>query len=314
MILIYIPIKRYIIILISLLISTISYADDISDRYYEMREREIYNFNINLFENGEYYRAITEAKRYLFNFPKGKNTEEMHKLIGDCYFISQEWDKAILNYSEFIEKYPTSQLINAVLFNKAISLVEKKSYKEAKTTFSQIIYNHDDNKKKEAILWHALISINQNQLNELEGFLRDDLIKEMVSDKVDIIRKTEYVKKNITYKSPAIAGTMSAILPGSGQCYNERYKDGLISFILNSLFIFGAYKAFENDNPAAGAIMTIFEMGWYTGNVYSAVNGAYKYNRKIDEDIFKKSIENFGLLEYPVKKTPTITIMFRFRF
>lgn len=107
---------------------------------------------------------------------------------------------------------------------------------------------------------------------------------------------------------------MSAILPGSGQFYNERYKDGVCSFVLNALFILGAYKAFDNDNCAVGGILTIFEVGWYTGNIYSAISGAHKYNRKIDDDIFKRSLQNFDLIENEIRKTPNMFIMFRFYF
>jgi hypothetical protein len=28
-----------------------------------------------------------------------------------------------------------------------------------------------------------------------------------------------------------------------------------------------------------GGILTFFELGWYSGNIYSAVSGAHKYNR-----------------------------------
>ena len=107
---------------------------------------------------------------------------------------------------------------------------------------------------------------------------------------------------------------MSAILPGSGQIYIERYKDATSTFVLNSLFIAGAWIAFEGDNPALGAILTIFELGWYKGNIYGAVSRAHKYNRKIDEDIFRKSIGNFGLYEREVRPTPSMKVMLKFYF
>ncbi len=107
---------------------------------------------------------------------------------------------------------------------------------------------------------------------------------------------------------------MSSVLPGSGQFYNERYEDGVYTFILNALFITGAYLAIDNENYPVAAILIIFELGWYSGNLYSAANGAHKYNRKIDEDIFKRSMENFELLEHEVRRTPPAGILFRFYF
>ena len=307
---------RYYIITIIIVILTQNnlYADDVSKSYYNLREKEIYRFSLDLFQSGEYYRAITEAKRYISVFPVGKNIEDAHKLIGDSYLMSKQWSDAIHAYDKFIIKFPTSQFINNILFNKAICLVKKKEYSKAAHLFQGIIDSSESWNKDESILWKILLLIQENKFEEIEKLLDDRIIKQQLREKISIIERTIYVKKNMAYKSPKLAGIMSAILPGSGQFYNERYKDGIYSFILNALFTWGAYKSFENDNPAVGGILSIFEIGWYTGNIYSAASGSHKYNRKIDEDIFKKSIENFELLEHEIRKTPDISIIFRFYF
>jgi len=306
--------RYYITIIIIILTCNSLYAYDISKQYYDLREKEIYKFSLDLFEAGEYYRAITEAKRYISIFPQGKNIEDAHKLIGDSYLMAKEFSDAIHAYDKFIIKFPTSPYTNQILFNKAICLVKKKDYKKAGRLFQEIIDKSDPQKKDESILWKILLLIQRNKFEEIKKLLDDKFIRQQIEGKIGIIERTIYVKRNIRYKSPELAGVMSTILPGSGQFYNERYKDGIYSFILNALFICGAYKAFDDDNYAVGGILTIFEAGWYTGNIYSAVNGAHKYNRKIDEDIFKKSMENFELLEHEIRRTPNISIMFRFYF
>ena len=306
--------RYYIVTIITVLTCNSLYAFDLPKQYYDLREKEIHKFSLNLFEAGEYYRAITEAKRYISIFPQGRNIEDMHKLIGDSYLMSKEWSDAIHAYDKFITNFPASSYINHVLFNKAICLVKKKDYGNAERLFQQIIDSSDPQKKGESILWKILLLIHENKFEEIEKLLDDEFIRQKIEKKMGIIERTVYVKKNIGYKSPELAGVMSAILPGSGQFYNERYKDGIYSFILNALFIWGAYEAFDDDNYAVGGILTIFEVGWYTGNIYTAVNGAHKYNRKIDEDIFKKSVENFEVLEYEIRRTPDISIMFRFYF
>ena len=291
-----------------------SYADDVSKKYYNLREKEVYKFSSDLFEAGEYYRAITEAKRYISIFPHGQNIEDMYKLIGDSYLMSKEWSEAIHAYDRFIIKFPSSSYINQILFNKAICLVKRKNYEKAEHIFQQIVDGSDPQKKSESILWKILLLIHENKFEEIEKLLDIEFIRQKIEKEIGIIENTIYVKKNINYKSPKLAGVMSAILPGSGQFYNERYKDGVCSFILNALFILGAYTAFDDENYAVGGILTLFEVGWYTGNIYSAVNGAHKYNRKIDENIFKRSLQNFDLIENEIRKMPNMSIMFRFYF
>ena len=85
--------------------------------------------------------------------------------------------------------------------------------------------------------------------------------------------------QEIPQKSPATAGALAAILPGSGHLYCERYRDAVIAFLLNGAFIWGMVEAFEQKDYVVGGILTFFELGWYSGNIYSAVAGAHKYNR-----------------------------------
>jgi hypothetical protein len=44
-----------------------------------------------------------------------------------------------------------------------------------------------------------------------------------------------------------------------------------------------------------GGILAALEVGWYTGNIYSAVNCAHKYNRKNQEDFRKGLTDQFDL-------------------
>jgi hypothetical protein len=60
--------------------------------------------------------------------------------------------------------------------------------------------------------------------------------------------------------------------------------------------IFAAVEAFDNDNEALGGLLTFFEIGLYSGNVYSAVNSAHKYNRKQKHD-FLKYLKEHSVLE-----------------
>jgi TM2 domain-containing membrane protein YozV len=308
------PIIYYSSVLFVFFCSSILHAGDFSETYHDLREKEIYQFSLDLLQQGEYYRAITEAKRYISLFPQGKNVEDMYKMIGDSYLMAREWSSAIEAYDKFVENFPNSQYINQVLFNKAVSLVKEKNYKEAKVLFQKIIDSSGMEMKNESLRWKILLLIQENNFEELERLLDDEFTRYELNQKINIIEKTINVKKNIKYKSPELAVAMSSVLPGSGQFYNERYEDGVYTFILNALFITGAYFAIDNENYPVGAILIIFELGWYSGNLYSAASGAHKYNRKIDEDIFKRSMENFELLEHEVRRTPPAGILFRFYF
>jgi hypothetical protein len=84
-----------------------------------------------------------------------------------------------------------------------------------------------------------------------------------------------------------VAGTLAAILPGSGHLYTERPRDALVAFLLNGAFILAAVELFNDDEYVTGGIVTFFELGWYSGNIYSAVNCAHKYNKRMKKDFIQ---------------------------
>jgi hypothetical protein len=83
---------------------------------------------------------------------------------------------------------------------------------------------------------------------------------------------------SIKRKNPKIAGALS-IIPGAGFLYCERYRDALVSFLLNSALIIASYKSFQNDNPYFGGAIAFFETGFYTGNIYGSISSVHKYNK-----------------------------------
>jgi TM2 domain-containing membrane protein YozV len=106
--------------------------------------------------------------------------------------------------------------------------------------------------------------------------------------------------KKIKRKSPLLAGLLSAVIPGTGQFYNGRIKDGILALITNGLFIWGTYEAYRRDYYQIGIIVSVFSLGWYAGNVYGAVNGSHRYNYLKEEKFISglKKYENIRPAEY----------------
>jgi tetratricopeptide (TPR) repeat protein len=289
-------------------------AGDFTLQYYDLREKEIRKFSTELFATGDYYRAITEARRYLSLFPKGERSEAMAKLIGDAYLMSHEWAEAVAAYDEFFMHFPASPLTGTVIFHKAIALLKQGGTAEAERLFQLILSGADHEKKSEAARWEILLLIRQNRFDDAEKLLKDRMLRPEIENETGHIEKLLKEKKDARYKSPETAGALSALLPGTGQFYNERYRDGVYSFLLNTLFIFAAYKAYESGNYGLGAILTLFEIGWYTGGIYGAVGGAHKYNRDIDEDHFRIGIHRLNLLESEIGRLGGVSVMFTYPF
>jgi TM2 domain-containing membrane protein YozV len=105
------------------------------------------------------------------------------------------------------------------------------------------------------------------------------------------------------YKSPAIAGVLSAIIPGSGKMYIGEWGDGITAFLVTGLFAFLAYDNFRADHTTRAWIFTGLGAFFYAGNIYGSIASAQIFNARIDfefNDGLKLFLEkkNYFLPEY----------------
>ena len=97
--------------------------------------------------------------------------------------------------------------------------------------------------------------------------------------------------QQLKYKSPALAGFMSTVIPGTGKIYTKNWKDGLISLLLVSANAFQAYRGFsqQGKRSAYGWVFGGLTVAFYSGNVWGSVKAAKKYNSNIDDEIYRKA-------------------------
>ena len=89
-------------------------------------------------------------------------------------------------------------------------------------------------------------------------------------------------KFNPPYKSSALAGILSAIIPGSGKMYVGEWGDGITALAVTSLFAFLAYDNFRADHTTRAWIFTGLGAFFYAGNIYGSVASAQIFNARID--------------------------------
>jgi len=233
------------------------------------------------FKEGDYYRAVTEYKRFLFFFPQSGRVEEALSRIVKSYFNGKKWDEAVATCDEWLRKFPASSRANEAYLLKGLALSEKKELSQARFSFR---------KAQETSPGTALADEAQFQI--ARTYVKEEKWREAAEEfrKIDktakLYPKGEYWAKGldrmdqVPHKSPAAAGILAAVLPGAGHVYTERYRDAAVAFLLNGAFIWGMIESFQNNNNVVGGILTFFELGWYSGNIYSAVASAHKYNKK----------------------------------
>lgn len=234
---------------------------------------------------GEYQRAIVELERLLHFFPRDEEAPRARYLIGLSYLKAKQHQNARNAFGELMRAYPGTPFAGQALFMTAESFYMQGLFQEAEAVYTRVIEEQTDSELGN----HAVYRL---------GWTRMHLGRwKEASRSFDEVSHTSYLFLNardlsskslqgeaLPSKDPVTAGVLAAALPGLGHAYTNRYKDGVVAFLLNGLFIWAAYESFNRDLEVLGGILTFLELGWYSGNIYSAVNSAHKYNRAVKNE------------------------------
>ncbi|OGL43909.1 MAG: hypothetical protein A2161_18135 [Candidatus Schekmanbacteria bacterium RBG_13_48_7] len=237
------------------------------------------HFANTLFESKDYYRAITEYKRFLDYFPLDSRSDVSSFRIGLSFYQSSHMDEASEHFFQFFKEYPRSAFRPAAWFYAADSIFQKQDWSIAREEFQMMETQSSDKRLVEiALLRKAWIEVSEYKWQDAASWVQTLHERGCSLTGLSDFEKKCLEGETLPQKSPRLAGLLSAIIPGTGQIYANRYVDGIVALLLNGAFIYGAVESFNHDNPTTGSILIFFELGWYTGNIYSAINSSHRFN------------------------------------
>jgi len=235
----------------------------------------------------DYYRALTCFKSALFINPK-KNIERRAEIEFEillAYYLGTK-------YQDVIDFYETSTLTtidDSFAAIKELYLLLQDSYTrldrfDEADNINCKIKSINKEIAQDAALSQAIISADFYKLCEIS----------QSSPIAENLTSTYSLNK----KSPAKAGFLNAILPGSGYLYVGQKKSALTSFFINALFIAASLQLFEKGYYPAAIILSSIEMGWYVGGIQGAALAANEYNLRLYQRIATDTLRSEKL--YPI--------------
>jgi tol-pal system protein YbgF len=263
-----------------------------------------FQFAHQTLEKGEYQRAVVEFERFIHFFPENEKVPQARYYIGLAYLKGKRYEEARKVLDDVVETYPGRLIAGKALLLVGESYYEQGISEEAGTYFKRVIQEYPLPQLKSLATYR--LGWSQMQANRWleasETFKQVEQGSPLYPSALDL---TEISLKGeqLSYKSPTTAGIM-AIFPGLGHVYTKRYKDGMVALLLNGLTIWAAVEAFDQDLDVLGGLLTALEVGWYSGNIYSAVNSAHKYNRKVRDDFRRNLSARFNFEISSTKEVP----------
>ncbi|PLX88781.1 MAG: hypothetical protein C0618_03485 [Desulfuromonas sp.] len=257
---------------------------------------------------GDHYRAITEYKRFLHRCPTHADAPRARLAIAQSLIAGKRWDeadRALETIFSLDADNPSSVQARTVYADSAFA---RSDYPLARQRYLSLL----ESKPSVATVAHARYRIGWTWLEEDAVDAAWEHFSLLDSERAAGLSDALQDYRVLPRKSPVLAGTLSALLPGAGQLYTGRARQAILAFVLNAAFLYGAVEAFENDNHVVGGILLFFEGGWYTGNIYNAANNAHKFNRRQQAAQKLKMRQQFGLRFDPHTGTPLLLAQLTF--
>ena len=263
---------------------------------------EQFRFAEQAMAKGDVLRAVVEFERFLYFFPQDKNVPKASLLIAKCYMKAKDYESARKSLNETLSVYQGTLVGSKALFLMGESYYEQGLYEEAERYFKGVLAASSEPEMRSSAAYRlGWVQMQTGRWREAsEAFKTVGEGSPLFLNAQDLSGKT-LEGEHLAYKDPTTAGVMS-VVPGLGHVYCERYKDGVVAFLLNGLFTWATIEAFDEDQEALGAILGFIELGFYSGTIYSAVNSAHKHNRKVREDFLNGLPDGMDLSFFATKE------------
>ncbi len=203
-------------------------------------------FADNLYMEGDPYRAILEYKRVLYTLrTEGRDTGKLYSRV----------------LSKVVETY--------------ISLGDPAGGMRAMEYWG---VRNDPNYRK---ILGTLLFVSGEYGKARRLWEGDDTLEAVAGAMLGDREAYRILGKPRGLKSPILAATLSAVVPGLGKIYAGRLYDGLYSLAINASLSLGLYFAVKDGSRVRTAVYGVALTYFWTGNVY----GSYVTVKKMNESI-----------------------------
>jgi tetratricopeptide (TPR) repeat protein len=269
-------------------ISIISFAVLFCGSLYCQTDLEYAN---DLVRQKDFYRAISEYKRILF-FSNNNNLRcYCHLQIAKAYYHSKKYMSSIQSLTELTAQCKDShyQVETHVLLGKNYYLLNVPN-----TAIVHFQKAADIDTSGVSSIFMTLFDLDKLNWDVATKNLSD--VENTFSGK-PLGELARSVRRDISgvhpvHKSPFLAASLSAIIPGSGQFYANHYYDGLQALLFVGSFTYASYLAYKYDSKFStkyvrtGLAISITSL-FYLANIIGAKRTAAYRNHRAKEDVLQ---------------------------
>ncbi|MXZ00123.1 tetratricopeptide repeat protein [Candidatus Poribacteria bacterium] len=261
-----------------LLISITAFAAGISAETADQQ----YRYAEQLFESGDYQAARRAYKRMLFYQPDTEFKAIADYRIAQSYYYHNETTRAEALFRDFSTKHPNSPL----RFRSQLMLgqlhFDAGAYSLARTTLFELLHTTNDPEVMGAAHYlRGWCYIHTADWNKAISELRQADIShtnkhhgKKARELADLLLE----ETPLPTKSPQMAGWLSTVVPGTGQFYVGKVREGILAAALNGTFIYLTVDAIRERRYVDCVGLCLIGWRFYWGNRTEAKRFATEYN------------------------------------
>ena len=244
-----------------------------------------------LFELGDYQAARRAYKQLLFYYRDTQLRDMADYRIAQTYYHQNRPERTELLLRDFSATHPNSPLrFQSQLMLGQIQFDDGK-YSLARTTFFGLLHASEDIDVVASAHylrgwcyiytsdWHKAIT-EFRQVNTSETDVLERKRARQLAD--TLLNETP-----LPFKSLETAGWLSTIIPGSGQLYVGKVKEGLFAAAMSGAFTYLAVDAVRERRYIDCAGISLVGLSFYWGNRTNARRFASEYNAQHEQELIE---------------------------
>jgi tetratricopeptide (TPR) repeat protein len=239
-------------------------------------------FAYDLMANGHWEQAIEEFRRFCYFHPEDPLVPKASFSIGRCYELVGRFGEAVEAYRRVASLYADDPAGREALFRVGEASYRAERFEEARIALDRFVIERPEDPWK----WKARYRGAWASLHLHAFVLAREEFSFLASEENPYRRPAQQISggieeiKELPYRSPVMAGVLSALLPGSGQFYGGARKDGLLAFLVNGALIAASVGAWNQEVYGVAGLVSVVALTFYAGNIYGAINSAHLANQK----------------------------------
>lgn len=257
---------------------------------------QTYGFATALFEQHDFSRAITEYKRYAFLENTPEASQASMYAIACCYHYARDWQRAREAWLQLVMRFPDSPAAQEAGYRICETYVATQDYRGAGQSLTRYLENaaSDSPFRDDASF---LLGITQVSLHDWESGQQSYTAFAATYPKSELVDAANAVSESLPAigqmkrKSPQVAVLLSSVVPGLGQMYAGRTRDGLTALLVNAAFIGLTANRFDRKDTTGGVVSGLMATSFYLGNIYGAGGAAESANRTQDDQAVEATFQ-----------------------